>query len=207
MVTLKGNGEILLASVIGGTTARPFLDEVCVIIVWMAFVRVEAKAMWAFSRSGYRNKLHGTLMDRICVGNSPFSFVGCHNSAFMTLITWTLLWCRRSTEMTNAPLFPRSFFLPDREPVFLRFLFRDCYDDLLRSQYFGKSSKMLSLARPRLLKPPSSLFQNVSTFSSISCSVSWSETAGWRRISNGRQAKLTFHTLLSRQEFRKFAVW
>jgi hypothetical protein len=31
--TLKGNGEMVLASVIGGTAARPFSDEVCVIMV------------------------------------------------------------------------------------------------------------------------------------------------------------------------------
>lgn len=83
-ITLKGNGEIVLASVIGGTAARPFSDEVCVIIVWIAFVRVKAKAVRAFSRSGYRNKLDGTL---ICVGGSPFSVLGCRNSAFMTLNT------------------------------------------------------------------------------------------------------------------------
>lgn len=58
-ITLKGNGEIVLASVIGGTAARPFSDEVCVIMVWIAFVRVAAKAVRAFSRSGYRNKLDG----------------------------------------------------------------------------------------------------------------------------------------------------
>jgi hypothetical protein len=32
-ITLKGNGEMVLASVIGGTAARPFSDEVCVIMV------------------------------------------------------------------------------------------------------------------------------------------------------------------------------
>jgi len=142
----------------------------------------------------------------VCVGNSPFSFLGCRNSAFMTLIT-TLLGCRRSTKMTNTPLFPRNFFLPDREPVFLRFLFRDCYNDLPRSQRFRKSSRMLSLTWPRLLKPPSSPFQNVSTFSSTSCSVSRSETAGWRRISNMKDSKLILHTPLSHQEPRKSAVW
>ena len=141
----------------------------------------------------------------VCVGNSPFSFLGCRNSAFMTLIT-TLLWCRGSTNMKNTPLFPRNFFLPDREN-FLRFLFRDCYDDLLRSQRSGKYSGFLSLAWPRLLKPPSIPFQNVSTFSSTSCSVSRSETAGWRRISNIQYSKLTLHTPLSHQGLRKSAVW
>jgi hypothetical protein len=50
----------------------------------MAFVRVDAKAVRAFSRSGYRDKLDGTLIGR---GNSPFSVLGCRNSAFMTLST------------------------------------------------------------------------------------------------------------------------
>jgi len=32
-ITLKGNGEMVLASVMGGTAARPFSEEVCVIMV------------------------------------------------------------------------------------------------------------------------------------------------------------------------------
>jgi len=88
MVTLNGSGEIVLASVIGGTTARPFLDDVCAIIVWMAFVKVNVKAVWAFSRPGYRNKLHGILVGRVCIGNSP-SFVGCRNYDLII----PLLWC------------------------------------------------------------------------------------------------------------------
>ena len=47
----------------GGAAVPPFSDEVSVIIV---FVRVDAKVVQAFSRSGYRNKLYGGSIVRVC---------------------------------------------------------------------------------------------------------------------------------------------
>ena len=50
-MTLNGNGDIPEASVIGGTTARPFSDEVYVIMVCIVFINVVDKFEWNVWRS------------------------------------------------------------------------------------------------------------------------------------------------------------